>query len=314
MRQSGGKKRESLQSGTALGRRRRSGGSAHRSAFGYVAGWRANMSMYPLACQTITFGPEQNKRFPEIFAAVSACGYKGVEIGFRHVSEIPTAQLADMLDEHGLSIVALHVGGNLLDPIQAAGEQTEIARVVEYAAAINVDMILYSGLRYQNELQFTNDLAMIKKSASICGENAIRLLYHNHNWEFDNDWRVMGELLSIRQNGFGLCPDLGWVYRSGANVIEFLEKAHPLIAAVHLKDFSSNDDSAVFTELGAGGAPLKEVASWLKANPVGGDLVGCGTSGRLWVILEQDESTLTPEDAVKINAEFGRSLFNGDNE
>jgi hypothetical protein len=43
------------------------------------------------ACQTITFGDEQNQPFPSIFDAIAAIGYEGVEIGFRHIEPIGPA-------------------------------------------------------------------------------------------------------------------------------------------------------------------------------------------------------------------------------
>ena len=111
-------------------------------------------------------------------------------------------------------------------------------------------------------------------------------MYHNHDFEFAEDWRIMRAILREPSTNLGLCPDLGWVYRSGTDVIAFLEEAHELIEAVHLKDFSSNDSTARFTELGSGKAPLSQAAEWLLANTEG-----------MWVILEQDSTDLDPTEA-----------------
>jgi sugar phosphate isomerase/epimerase len=256
------------------------------------------MSIFPLACQTITFGPDQKEHFPKILRTIADAGYQGVEIGFRHLVDIAPKKFLEMLEHRKLSLTALHVGGNLLDPAQAEGEQREIERVLDYAVAIGSTMILYSGLKYENDLQFNNDLSMIMKSAELCAEREVRLLYHNHNWEFENDWKIMRTLLAEKSSPLGLCPDLGWVYRSGADVVAFLDAAGEAIEAVHFKDFSANDDSAVFTELGAGKAPLQEAANWLEENTDG-----------MWVTLEQDKSELDPAEAVRLNAAYARSLF-----
>ena len=236
--------------------------------------------------------------FPEILKIVSAAGYGGVEIGFRHLSDIRPEHLKSMLGKNDLKLTGLHVGGNLLDFGQAGNERSEIETVIEYALGVGTDSVVYSGLHFENTLQFNNDISMLKKSAGMCADKGLSLLYHNHNWEFEDNWKIMNALLSIRQKGFALCPDLGWVYRGGADVIDFLERVVKLIRAVHLKDFSSNDESAVFTELGKGSAPFADAAAWLADNTDG-----------MWVVLEQDESSLPAAKAVEQNAEYGRSLF-----
>lgn len=256
------------------------------------------MKRFPIACQTITFGEEQRHHFNEIFRDVSAAGYDGVEIGFRHIREIPPERLRTMLEAYGLELNATHVGGNLLDREGASAEKSELDRVLDYVSAVGTTTVLYSGLTFKNDAQFSADLGSLCVTADLCRERGIRLLYHNHDFEFANDWRVMRAILRETSANLGLCPDLGWVYRSGADVTRFLEEAHKRIEAVHLKDFSSNDSTARFTELGRGKAPLSQTAEWLLANTDG-----------MWVILEQDSTSLDPKEAIRINAEYGRRLF-----
>ena len=76
-----------------------------------------------IGCQTITWGEGQRHNFPEVFRTSAEAGYKGLEIGFRHIQEILPQQLDEMLAEHGLVLVASHVGGNLEDTGQAEGER-----------------------------------------------------------------------------------------------------------------------------------------------------------------------------------------------
>ena len=55
-----------------------------------------------IACQTITFGAEQGRQLPEVFAAVASAGYAGVEVGFRHVAPTPARELSRQLGAAGL--------------------------------------------------------------------------------------------------------------------------------------------------------------------------------------------------------------------
>lgn len=256
------------------------------------------MNRFPIGCQTITFGERQRYHFDEIFPAVSEAGYDGVEIGFRHIRETPPERLRAMLEAHGLELAATHVSGNLLDTSGASAETSELDRVLDYVQAIGTNIVLYSGLSFKNDAQFSSDFGSLLCAADLCRERGIRLLYHNHDFEFAEDWRIMRAILQEPSTSLGLCPDLGWVYRSGADVISFLEQAHESIEAVHLKDFSTNDSTAMFTELGRGKAPLSQAAEWLLANNEG-----------MWVILEQDATDLDPTEAIRMNADYGRRLF-----
>ena len=255
------------------------------------------MKNFPIACQTITFGEEQRHYFDEILPAVSAAGYDGVEIGFRHIREIPPERLHEMLEAHGIKLAATHVGGNLLDKEGASSEKSELDRVLDYISVIGTKHILYSGLDFHNASQFSTDLDSLQRAADQCRERQIRLLYHNHDFEFADDWRIMRAILR-GSTSLELCPDLGWIYRSGVDVMMFLEEAVERIKAVHLKDFTSNNSDARFTELGRGKVPLETSVKWLLANTEG-----------MWVILEQDTTELDPGESIRLNAEYGRKLL-----
>ena len=70
--------------------------SSSQLAYTWI-GERPAMSVFRVACQTITWGQDQSRRFPEVFAAVAAAGYQGVEIGFRHLAGLDAGTLRHML-------------------------------------------------------------------------------------------------------------------------------------------------------------------------------------------------------------------------
>ncbi|OPZ15881.1 MAG: Inosose dehydratase [candidate division BRC1 bacterium ADurb.BinA364] len=252
---------------------------------------------FRFACQTITFGAEQNKRFPEVFAAVARCGYTGVETGLRHLQALPGAEIKRMLDACGLKLAATHLGGNLEDPAQAAGEKTMAQDALDYIEPLGAKFIMYSGLKFESEGQLARDIDMISRSAALCKSRAVQLLYHNHAWEFENDWRIMNALIERSSADLGFCPDVGWVHKGGADVLEFLDKVKERVGAIHFKDFLTVGEPKDFCTLGEGVTPFPAIVDWMRAN-----------RPDLWVIAEQDKSDLDAEEAVRRNLDYMRRV------
>lgn len=246
-----------------------------------------------IACQTITFGPDQGSRFPEVLDAVAAAGYDALEAGFRHLQPMPVATLKQLLAERDLHLAASHCGGNLEDPDQADGERRILDRMIATLAELGTELLLYSGLRYESDEQIRRAVDELNRAAETCARHGIRLLYHNHHWEFrDHGGKVM-EALEAQRGALGFCPDLGWVYRGGEEVIPFLERVQDRLGGIHFKDFTGPEEGATIVELGEGTAPLAEAAAWLLQH-----------KPDLYWIAEQDATELVPEEAVRRNRAF----------
>lgn len=249
---------------------------------------------FKIACQTISFGGKQWETFPEVFAAVKRAGFAGLETGFRHAAHYTPAEMKQMVADAGLALTGLHLGGNLEDLAQAESEQTIIDEVCEFIIPAGTTRVMYSGLKYENDEQFDAALAMLSRSAEKCQAVGARLLYHNHWYEFENDWRTMKAILEQGSTAIGFCPDMGWVHKAGADVVELLEAINGRIGAVHYKDFLTTEyEARDFCTLGQGVTPFDRVTDWLRVN-----------LPDAWVIAEQDKSDLGPEEAVTRNAAY----------
>ena len=96
-----------------------------------------------------------------------------------------------------------------------------------------------------------------------------------------------------------LCPDVGWVYKGGKDVIEFLDSVRDRVAYMHFKDFASQGgDRRNFVEFGKGTVPLTAAAEWVKQNKTD-----------IWAVAEQDASSLPAAEAVAQNGAYLKSLF-----
>lgn len=257
------------------------------------------------ACQTITFGPGQAEHFATIFPVVRAAGFSGVEIGFRHLKDVPPRQLRQQLADHGLVLAASHVGGNLEDREQAGGERSVLDEVMDYLDEAGCSLLNFSGLNGPSAEAVADDIAMLGRAAESAKQRGLRLLYHNHHWEFLRPG-IMAAVLADTPPALGLCPDVGWVYRGGVDVLEFLQQNAGRIGALHFKDFATPGDGQVTfnldtVPLGQGKVPLREIAGWLRTDPL--DLAP------LWVIAEQDRHDGPPEEAVAANGKFLAEVF-----
>jgi len=256
---------------------------------------------FRIACQTISFGGEQWQCFPEVFKAVKAASYAGVETGYRHLAHVGADEMKGMLADAGLELAGTHLGGNLEDLDQAESERSIIDAVLDYIEVAGTTRIAYSGLKYESDDQFTRDLDMLSRSAEKCRERGAALLYHNHWWEFDNDWRAIRGILEQGSDAIGFCPDVGWVHKASADVIAFMDMIKGRIGAIHYKDFLTQDaDARDFCTLGEGVTPFDKVTDWLRIN--------CSDA---WVIAEQDSSDLPADEAVAKNADYLKRMVLG---
>ena len=216
-----------------------------------------------------------------------------------HSLEVIPRRMAD--NDIGTEVCALsglHIGGNLFDPVQADRETRRLDEALLYMTAMGTQYLIYSGLRYQDESQFARDFMALNTAAEECHANGKRLLYHNHNWEFEGDARVITALIERGSRHLEFCPDIGWVMKAGWRITGFLNRIKGRIGAIHFKDFATDGPGCDTVVLGTGIAPLREAADWIKAN-----------TGGMWVVAEQDTADIAPGEAARENAEFLRSLF-----
>jgi sugar phosphate isomerase/epimerase len=254
------------------------------------------MERIRLACQSITFGERQKQPIEEVVPAVSAAGYEGWEVGFRHIRQTPADKLAEALDEAGLELVAVHTGSELKDA--DPGGPCAVQYILDYLEPLGTDRIVYSGLEREDEDTFLRHFEALNRCAAQCAEQGVHVLYHNHAHEFEDDAFIMRTILEDGAPELKLCPDIGWVHRAGADVMEFLKEAKDRLGALHFKDFADMDTDPHIVRLGEGEVPLREAAEWTRENAPG-----------LWVMAEQDTPDGSPEEAVRANARFLRQVF-----
>lgn len=250
--------------------------------------------------QTITWGDPQEGIMEEILSTVSRIGYDGVELGWRRLACFSPTEMSSLLRKNNILLLGAHGGGNLEDPVQAESEQRQIDSIISVVKALGGTMLMYSGVRYENDEKLENDISSLNTYAALCNEHGIRLLYHNHDWEFRDGAKVFNALVTQTVPELGFCPDIGWIYKAGADSLDVLNSIVHRIGAVHFKDFITDNPAHLDTCcLGSGQVPLGEAAVWLKQQDI----------PSLWIIAEQDRCDGPAEEAAEKNYAFLEKCF-----
>jgi len=183
----------------------------------------------------------------EILSGMAKAGFEGVEMGARFFALEQKGQLVEALDKSGMSLAGLHVAAPF--PELATDKNAVMERTLN-AAQFLQDMpycnIIFSSMQPEGA-DITAAACNLNEIALHCLDLGVKINYHNHAHEFENDMEIFKILWDIAPDvHFGM--DLGWVYKGGCNPIDVFLQHSSRVSYVHLRD--ANDDE--FVELGEG--------------------------------------------------------------
>ena len=235
---------------------------------------------YPLAVQLYTLRHLSND-VRDLIRVVADAGYAGVEGGYG--PEMGAAELKSVLDENKLKMVSVHVMPDILE--------TDLKKVVAFQKTLENDVLIIpwiSSKHYGDTAESWQRLGerFGKFARNVKGEG-MKLLYHNHSFEFGEYNGKLGlEHLLDSAPDLGLELDLGWCQEAGVDPLPLLAKYAGRVKRVHVKDRApegENTDQNGWADVGYG------VIDW---PPL---LKAAKEAGAEWFIVEHDE----PADPVQ---------------
>ncbi len=273
------------------------------------------MKQFKVGLQLYSVREDMAKDFEGTLKAVKDMGYDYVE--FAGFFEKSAEEVKEILDRLGLTAISVHAG------TQSFNEKGQEA--IDYLKTIGVK---YCAIPWYQKDELKNNwdavLADFKKFSKALKDAGIKLLYHNHDFEFEkiNGEYIIDNLYTELQSDV-IDPefDTCWVHYAGENPCKYIEKYAGRVEVIHLKDFVCKNlgGGPVYALIDKDGKEQKAESkedSGFEFRPVGSGiqnfpaiLESAEKSGTEIVIVEQDSFVdITPLEAVKKSREYLKTL------
>ncbi|MDR1663371.1 MAG: sugar phosphate isomerase/epimerase [Clostridiales bacterium] len=268
------------------------------------------MKTLPVALQLYSVRDFAEKDLEGTLKGVKEMGYDGVEFAGTHGAA--PDRLKEMLAGFGLAAVSSHV------PIAEIFENP--AGAVEKYKSIGCGYIAIPYLPPElrpSGADFPKTLDAILKAGEICNDNGMRLLYHNHDFEFSKMPGGAFELdclyTSVPADILQAELDVCWIKYAGQDPAAYIRKYAGRCPVIHLKDFYREGPSeGVYDLLGETEKDPEEKRGVFEFRPLGQGvqdfppiLEAAEVCGAEWLIVEQDLSVgRTSMDAARISREY----------
>ena len=248
------------------------------------------MKKMPVGYQLYSAREMVAKDLKAVLVSLKEMGYDGVE--FAGFFDYTAAEIAAMLEEVGLKAVSSHV------PL--ASIEKDMMGTILFHKAIGCDTIVVPYLeeeRRPGKPAFAKVMQSIYTFGQMCKAEGMKLLYHNHDFEFVDfsgmyglDFLYDAIPADLLQTEIDVC----WVKYSGVNPAEYIRKYTGRAPIVHLKDFVGRKGEG--TPYGLIGQAKEADAVAFEFRPFGHGcqdakaVVEAGIdAGAEWFVIEQDQ-------------------------
>ena len=170
--------------------------------------------------------------FQETMRRVAEIGYRTVQLSA--IGGAVTPQIArETADETGLEIVLTHSDLNRI--------LTDTEQLIRDHETMGCKYIGIGSMpeKYRNPDWIKRFAADFKEPARMIKDAGMRLMYHNHAFEFEKtDGRYLLDYLldDFAPDELGITLDTYWVQTAGGDVCQWIERLADRIPCVHLKD------------------------------------------------------------------------------
>jgi sugar phosphate isomerase/epimerase len=213
-----------------------------------------------------------------IVDTVAAAGFRHVEGVGAHLDD--AANVAAKLDARGLTFSSSHVS------LAALRERPEA--IIAACRLLGFDQLFMPAVPPdQRDMDASGWRALGRELGALAtrfADAAIRLGYHNHNWELKpkDGPRTALELIFDEAEGSPLTwqADVAWLVRGGATPEDWLRRYHGRLISAHVKDIAppgTSLDEDGWADVGAG------VLDWRSLWQT------CRDCGANWMVVEHDK-------------------------
>jgi inosose dehydratase len=234
-------------------------------------------------------------------AEVAAAGYEGVELFDGNLAEFADdpGPLREALEQHGLKLVGVYSGANLVFPDVLPEELWRIRRACEWAAQFNAEHLVVGGGAQRSEPPTDADYdrlaAGLDEVARIAEGHGLLASFHPHLSTIVESPEQIERVFD--RSSIRFCPDTGHLQAAGGDPVALVRTYRDRIAYVHIKDL---DESGGFVPLGQGVLDVAGVVAVLQET---------GYEG--WLTVETDGWPGDPSEGARTSIACLRGLLTG---
>ena len=222
-------------------------------------------------CQTNAWriDPRDFSQVLNVLTTLKELGFDGFETGFRNLQpqfgNIAAARA--QIEKIGLQFFGCHIFLDKYDDQTQTAPMDLVKTIADGAAAFGAQRLILSGggLIKDGKVEaeaVKRKAAGLNAAAQYCQSKGLKLAYHNHGPEFQNNGLEIEGLYKHTDPALvDFLTDCGWAWRGGINVPAFFARYHKRMIGLHLRDFKGDFKSDVQLPLGQGDFPLSQLAS-----------------------------------------------------
>ncbi len=272
------------------------------------------MKQFKIGVQLYSVRGDMANDFEGTLQKIAEMGYEYVEFAgyFSKTSD----EIKAILDKYSLKCISVHQRLDFFEP--------DAQKAMAYLKGFGVKYVVvpwYDKKKLEGDA-WEETQALFNRVSALLSANGMKLLYHNHDFEFKKlpDGRFIHDRIMAEVEGIDPELDTCWVHYAGVDPSKKIREFKGRAELVHLKDFycktlgggpvyalidsdgkelagSREDRGFEYRPLGMGIQNMPEI---LKA---------CEDAGSEYLIVEQDESVgCTPMEAIAISRAYLKSL------
>jgi inosose dehydratase len=256
-----------------------------------------------LGYAAMTWGSDGRKAIEDI----SSVGFHGIQLRADAITAFEPAELRDILQQHGLTFVALSSGNIHIDPAVEADDlalHTKNAKFVHDAGGLYLQVIDQPPKRDITAADYKRLGYMLTEVGKRTADLGIPLGYHNHMGSLSERPENLDRILDATDPRYAkLELDVAHYLQGGGDPVKAIDKYHDRVLFLHLKDVRDADPSTEgvkgpyqWVELGRGKVDLPAVVQALEKYHFKG-----------WAVVELDrvpDKGRSPKASAEINRKY----------
>jgi len=256
-----------------------------------------------LGYAAMTWGSDGRKAIED----VSAVGFHGIQLRADAITTFEPAELRDLLQQHGLTFVALSSGDVHIDPAMEADDlalHAKNAKFVHDAGGLYLQVLDKPPKREITAADYKRLGYVLTEVGKRTADLGIPLGYHNHMGSFSEHPENLDRILEATDPRYAkLELDVAHYVQGGGDPVKAIDKYHDRLLFVHLKDVRNADPNSPdvkgpyqWVELGRGRVDLPAAVHALERNHFKG-----------WAVVELDrvpDKGRTPKESAEMNKKY----------